>query len=638
MSQRLTTRLFAAFAAIVVAFAAFAIVVGFVIVERTVVREARASLRLDLRAAVDAVDTLRDQWTLLADVLGRGRRVASALDAPRTLETIRDLEAIRLQAEFDVFEIVDLEGRVLVRSTPPYSQEDFVSHAVVREALAGRTNGGFIELDEADLAREGAGLAARARDGQGLLLLAAAPAFDAQGGRAGAVVAGVLVDGSESMARRLAAGAIAKPGKPMDELAPSRDVVAIYHREACALTTATDERAGGPRQAPAMPASMRDAVLDRNESWFSGDRWTEDWLAAAMPITTANGFPCGAIVVRSPRARFATLRWSLAGAYGANAAVAIVLMLAVSHRLAGRLAAPLARLSAAAARIEEGNWSLAVEDPRDDDEVATLTRAFSRMTRSLAANDAQIRVKQAELAGANRSLTAANEAYLNMLGFVSHELKNVLGTISWSAHALDDGLVGAFEPRQAQLIGAIRRAVDRALALCRNYLDLARIENGTLELARARCDLLTDVVQPVVDELGDATRAVGMRVAVEAGREAVVSGDVTLLRIVLRNLLGNALRYGRRGTEIRVRCGLAECGAEIFVWNEGEGLEREQLERLFGKFTRFERGGSGLGLFIVREIVERHGGTVTADSKRGEWISFTVIIPSAIDATWGQST
>lgn len=638
MSQRLTTRLFAAFAAVIVVLGTFAVTVGFVVVERTVVREARASLRMDLRAAVDTVDTLREQWTLLTDVLGRGRRVASALEAPRTLETRRDLEAIRLQAGFDVFEIVDLEGRVLVRSTAPYFRDDIVSHAVVRDALAGRTSGGFVELDEDELAREGDELARRARDGRGLLLVAAAPAFDARGGRAGAVVAGVLVDGSERMARRLAAGAIAKPGEPIDEVAAPRDVVAIFHHEACALTTATGERAGGPTQAPAMPDSMREAVLDRNEPWFSGDRWTEDWLSAAMPITTSDGVPCGAIVVRSPSARFTALRWSLAGAYGAIAAAAIAITLAVSHVLARRLALPLARLSAAATRIAEGDLKLAVDDPRGDDEVASLTRAFSRMTRALAERDAHLKAKQEELAGANRSLTAANEAYLNMLGFVSHELKNVLGTISWSAHALDDGLVGAFEPRQAQLIGAIRRAVDRALALCRNYLDLARIENGTLELAKTRCELLADVVQPVVDELGDATRAVGMRVAVEAGHEAVVDGDVTLLRIVVRNLLGNALRYGRRGTEIRVRCGASERGAEIVVRNEGEGLEREQLDRLFGKFTRFERGGSGLGLFIVREIVERHGGTVKADSQRGEWISFTVTIPCAVGGTSGQST
>jgi signal transduction histidine kinase len=112
-----------------------------------------------------------------------------------------------------------------------------------------------------------------------------------------------------------------------------------------------------------------------------------------------------------------------------------------------------------------------------------------------------------------------------------------------------------------------------------------------------------------------------------------VAGDPALLRIVYKNLVGNALKYGREGGCFRLGCAREDASLRLEVWNEGRGLSREQLSRLFGKFVRFhderdtDRKGTGLGLFITKEIVEKHGGRIWAESQEGQWIRFLFTLP-----------
>jgi signal transduction histidine kinase len=219
-----------------------------------------------------------------------------------------------------------------------------------------------------------------------------------------------------------------------------------------------------------------------------------------------------------------------------------------------------------------------------------------------------------------------------MLGFVSHELKNTLGTIYTAARSLDAGLVGELTEAQSRMVRSIRRSIDSAVEMTRHYLDLSRIEKGELKVEKADIDLVGDVVEPVLGELDEAIGERAVNVEQNLPDSLPLRGDAALLRVVYKNLLDNALKYGREGGTIKLSHEQSDGTHVLHVWNEGEGLAPDEIEGLFRKFVRFDedvrRKGTGLGLFITREVIEKHGGRIRAESDEGEWIDFIFTLPA----------
>ncbi len=141
-----------------------------------------------------------------------------------------------------------------------------------------------------------------------------------------------------------------------------------------------------------------------------------------------------------------------------------------------------------------------------------------------------------------------------------------------------------------------------------------------------------EVVAPVLRELKGRFHERNMRVETDLPPDLVTLGDPTLLQTVYENLLTNAAKYGRDGGTVKLWGRPVNGMLEMHVWNEGPGVAPEQLGELFGKFCRLappgeEARGTGLGLFIDREIVRRHGGEIHAESQYGEWIDFVFTLP-----------
>jgi len=623
MRAGLRTRFFAVFAGFAGVLAAIAGVLGARLIAREVVREADAALRLDLQAARHAVDGLADEWSLLVEVLGGGRRVAGAYAAPGSAAAIAELEGIRHQVGWDLLLLTDSDGAVVVRSAAPQRTGDRLDDAVVTAALAGATASGYALLPVERLRLESGELTARlgAEGGSGrerleVVLLVAAPARRGTGEVAGALVAGIAVRGNRVVRDRLRA-VIGSEAAATD---PTPRTVSVWAGGQAVLSTAPE---------PAADPGTGAAEDGRTRSDAAGAG-----LVASTALLGGDGSPVAVLEVRQTEERLASLRRSLLGAYGALGLAAVAVALAVAWSLAGHLAGPMKRLERAARDVSAGDYGVRVEGPRAGDEVGDLTAAFNRMATALAEHEEGLAAARRELEAANARLTELNHSYLSMLGFVSHELKNVLGTISWSAHALDDGLIGTLPQAQGQLVHAIRTSIDAALAMTRNYLDLARIEDDRLEVAVRACELCDDVVVPVVEELRGEAARLGKPLAYESPGQLRVTLDPELAKVIVRNLVGNAIAYGRPGAAIVVRCGGGGGWATCEVWNEGRGLTAEQAAAVFERFRRFADAdpaaprGSGLGLFVSREIARRQGGDVTVESSPGEWVRFVVRFPA----------
>jgi signal transduction histidine kinase len=214
------------------------------------------------------------------------------------------------------------------------------------------------------------------------------------------------------------------------------------------------------------------------------------------------------------------------------------------------------------------------------------------------------------------------------LAMLAHELRNPLGP-----------MVNAVELAQRQPDTAPRahRVIDRQLKqltrLVDDLLDVSRISRGKIELQRQALDLGV-LAADVVDDQLEAFAAAGLELKIERSGELGLNGDPVRLQQVIGNLLGNALKFTPRGGLVWVRVRAVAGQVTLSVTDTGQGIDAATLSKLFQPFVQTRRaldrenGGLGLGLAVVRGIVELHGGRVTASSKgSGQGTTFEVSLP-----------
>ncbi|WP_437683425.1 sensor histidine kinase [Sorangium sp. So ce131] len=220
----------------------------------------------------------------------------------------------------------------------------------------------------------------------------------------------------------------------------------------------------------------------------------------------------------------------------------------------------------------------------------------------------------------------ANEAFVADL---VHELKNPVAAIRGCADALADA--PAERERAARLSRLLKESSHRLDALVSQFLELARAEAGMPHEERSRVDLAA-LARGIVDAMADDGRFPGVHFAVSGAARAEVVGVAYRLESVLRNLLENAASFSGPGGEVHVAIAARDDRrVEVTVSDTGPGIAEEALPRVFQRFftTRGGERGSGLGLALVRAVVEAHGGSVSASSTPGRGATFRVELPLA---------
>ena len=231
---------------------------------------------------------------------------------------------------------------------------------------------------------------------------------------------------------------------------------------------------------------------------------------------------------------------------------------------------------------------------------------------------------------------AANSAYFEMLGFVSHELKSPVAGLATDARLLRSGYLGPLNEKQGEKLDRMVRRAEYLLGLVNDYLDLARVERADLTLAPADlADVAVQVLAPALDVVEPLVSERGLRVTTELPPTPVtLRADPTLLRIVLVNLLSNAAKYSFEGGGIHVRLSADAASVEVAVRNDGPGFAAGDRPKLFRRFSRLTQPavggqkGTGVGLYTVSRVVRLHGGKVRATSEEGRWAEFTVTLPT----------
>jgi signal transduction histidine kinase/uncharacterized membrane protein affecting hemolysin expression len=244
---------------------------------------------------------------------------------------------------------------------------------------------------------------------------------------------------------------------------------------------------------------------------------------------------------------------------------------------------------------------------------------------------AAVALENARLYREAQEAVSARDAFLSM---ASHELKTpltaLLMEVQLSLRMARRGKEGALAPeRMTAKLETLERLAHQLRKLIGNLLDVSRIQAGRLDLERGEMDFVALVREVIERAEADLARA-GSTVTIEAPEKLVGLWDRLRLDQVVTNLVANASKYGS-GKPIVVRLERAGQEARLSVTDQGIGISPDDQKRIFERFERAvstqHYAGFGLGLWIVRQIVEAHGGTIAVESTPGTGATFTVALP-----------
>ncbi len=295
-------------------------------------------------------------------------------------------------------------------------------------------------------------------------------------------------------------------------------------------------------------------------------------------------------------------------------------------------------------RLDALRASVAVEE--DDsaiEELARQNRDLVQILSELEEKREQLEQVNRQLAESNRELNEANEKLRELsdmkeefLALTTHDLRSPLTVISGVINFFTSGRLGDMTPEQKNMVAMMERNTQSLIELVNDLLDASKLESGTLRLEVTAVELA-----PLVAELRETMlpMAKEKEIALEehvAADLPAVSADRAKLRRVLVNLLSNAVKFTPKGGRIEVNAERdGDRAVRVSVTDTGVGIPPEDIARLFDKFeqarsraTRSEKG-TGLGLYITRQLVELHGGQINVESEVGRGSTFSFTIPTA---------
>jgi signal transduction histidine kinase len=228
----------------------------------------------------------------------------------------------------------------------------------------------------------------------------------------------------------------------------------------------------------------------------------------------------------------------------------------------------------------------------------------------------------------------SDSGMLDMMAIVSHEMKSPVSAVYTTADTLYRGYFGNLDPEQQKTVEKILRNCQYLEDIIRNYIDLSKMDIDNLESFTQKIDLVKDVIRPVLESPENQENLKKMPIVADIRVNPLINGDPNLLKIVITNLVNNAVKYGLPETPVTVRVEENAKEYTVSVRNEGVGISKADIEeRLFKKFARLKQKGtegvkgSGLGLYICKKIIEKHQGRIWVESEEGTYATFYFSLP-----------
>jgi len=368
------------------------------------------------------------------------------------------------------------------------------------------------------------------------------------------------------------------------------------------------------------PADQPSPGQPPSQGQFPGPRLVRRLGEFALVIV--NGLPAGRVAVVPGGPPFSRIVRELGPTMGiVGGGVLGIGMALIAFVIFGPARKRLRHVQDAAERLGGGDLTVRVP-ATGGDEVAAVARSFNRMADELAA--------RAE------ALDASDKARRQLLADVSHELMTPLTAMRGYVETLSMPELQIEKATAQRYLAIVTEETHRLERIIGDLLDLARLEGGGGTLRREPVDV-DWLFERVAARHERELRERGVTLAQHVGNGAAqVIGDPDRLEQALQNLAANALRHVDDGGAIGLEADLLEPSVRLRVRDSGPGIAPEHLPLIFDRFYKIDAarkasGGSGLGLSIVKAIVERHGGTITAynDTKRGGAV-FEIVLPATM--------
>ncbi|MBM4368044.1 MAG: HAMP domain-containing histidine kinase [Deltaproteobacteria bacterium] len=398
--------------------------------------------------------------------------------------------------------------------------------------------------------------------------------------------------------------------------------VFVYDLQGAPVVAPTGAPAGSLRESLTALVRAAERALETRVRYFPEASPTR--LLLATPLLTDDGELVGALAISRPLDDVNEDLLATAGSTAAAVGIFVLLAMGLGIWIGEtRLARPLTRLAAAMRRVQGGDLRVPVPESGDDELVA-VAREFNRMMEDLRAAQAEAAREAEARREATRSLEAADRLVTvgQLSAAVAHEIGSPLQVVLGRARSL------AERPDEPE---RVRRAAE---AMVREGERITRIVEQLLVLTRRRparrepVDVRA-IAAEVLGLLEVESRRRRVTLVLAAGDPCVACCDPDQMRQLVLNLGRNALAAVAEGGRVDVTVGRTEDAATLVVADDGEGIAPELRERVFDPLftTRADRGGTGLGLAVVRGIVLEHGGSVHVESGLGEGARFTVVLP-----------
>ena len=328
-----------------------------------------------------------------------------------------------------------------------------------------------------------------------------------------------------------------------------------------------------------------------------------------LPVRMEDGTLIGYLFASTPATAMMDFLLQVLQMFCVSSVFVIFLSFIVFYFVTLQMVKPLRRMAFAAKKFGSGDFSERLE-VRGDDEIAELALALNNMAKSLSVIESTRR---------------------SFIANVSHELRTPMTTIAGFVDGVLDGTIP--KEKEREYLAIVSDEVKRLSRLVRAMLNMSRIESGEVQIKKTDFDVLDIILQTLFSfESVIETK----RVNIEGldRDKVIVAADKDLIHQVVYNLIENAVKFVNEEGTISFFFRTEGGKSYICIRNSGAGLSKEEVEHVFERFYKsdksrsLDKNGVGLGLYIVRSIINLHGGEITVRSVEGEYCEFEFYIPS----------
>ncbi|MDD5019331.1 MAG: cache domain-containing protein [Candidatus Omnitrophica bacterium] len=598
-SRNLKTNIILSFFAVIFLLAVSLAIFGYCVIKSNIIERAQRQIKNDLKVARWAYNTEIDRIRLAFNLVGPSN----------------DLEKLKDQIGLDYISVVDRSG---LRG---------VSSEVVRAAFEGKALAATRIIGPQELKEMGRSLyqksvinirptpKARPTDRKVLDSAMAAgyakPLLDGAGHVRAVMYGGKIVNRDFDLVDKIRYFVFEDQmyeGRPTGTVTIFLDDVRI----ATNVLDKSGERAIGTR----VSETVYKKVVEEGQTWLDRAFVVTDWyLTAYEPIRNIEGRVIGILYVGILEKPFTDMRRNIFFGFLAIVVCASLLAIALALVIAQAMTRPLTKLLVAAGRLSQGDLShrIGMFNSRVR-EIDVLAEAFNDMA-------GKIDEREKKLEALNKELAVLNKNYLDLVGFVSHELKGILSSTIMNAYTVRDGFLGMVNFKQRKALDSVARNLDYLEATVKNFLNLSRLEKGEIVVHKADILLKENVLDAALDAFAKQAADKGMQVVNKVPAGLKIMADADLLQIVANNLIGNAVKYGQKDGQIVVDASRTDSRVRVEIYNDGRPLSQEEIDKLFRRFSRLKSEetrvvqGTGLGLFVSKEIIEKHEGSIWAEPR-----------------------